>query len=276
MLFRSYDIDGNVSEWVDTIEDSLVKRVYRGGNYSTTSAGLLSARNIVDPSYSSNFLGFRICSRYASNKLPDPNFVLVSDPNNAPNSNNYGSVDYLYYIGKYEITNDQYINYLNNTAKTDTYLAYDPNMSSDPRGGIIRSGSAGSYVYSAKPNMGNKPAIYINWFRAARYCNWLHNNKPSYGRQDIYTTEDGAYHLCGANQGIVPRQNNALYWIPTEDEWIKAGYYKGNGINNGYYNYATQNDSVPACVNSNSDGSGPYCAYNSDNVCVAKIGRAHV
>ena len=148
--------------------------------------------------------------------------------------------------------------------------------------------------------MGNKPVVYINWFRAARYCNWLHNNKPSYGRQDIYTTEDGAYHLCGANQGIVPRQNNALYWIPTEDEWIKAGYYKGNGINNGYYNYATQNDSVPACVNSNSDGSGPYCAYNSDNVCVAisaptptvtltntatptnsvtptnKIGRAHV
>ena len=64
-FYGVYDIDGNVSEWVDTIEDSLAKRVYRGGNYSTASAGLLNARNVVDPSYSSNFLGFRICSLYS-------------------------------------------------------------------------------------------------------------------------------------------------------------------------------------------------------------------
>jgi len=49
--------------------------------------------------------------------------------------------------------------------------------------------------------MGNKPVIFVSWFSAARYCNWLHNGKPS-GIQDVSTTEDGAYALFGSNSGI--------------------------------------------------------------------------
>jgi len=115
------------------------------------------------------------------------------------------------------ITNNDYVEFLNAIAQTDTYGVYDSKMDIIPtptpvpggpiispkaqRGGIIRTGVSGSYAYSVKNNMGNKPVIFVSWFSAARYCNWLHNGKPS-GIQDVSTTEDGAYALFGSNSGI--------------------------------------------------------------------------
>jgi len=73
--------------------------------------------------------------------------------------------------------------------------------------------------------MANKPVNYISWFRAARYCNWLHNNKPA-GAQNISSTEDGSYSLNGAVTGVgIARNSEAKFWIPSEDEWYKAAYY---------------------------------------------------
>jgi len=37
-----------------------------------------------------------------------------------------GSVNYDYYIGKYEVTNNQYIQFLNAVAATDTHGLYNP------------------------------------------------------------------------------------------------------------------------------------------------------
>jgi hypothetical protein len=261
--YGCHDMDGNVSEWVDTIEDNLVKRVYRGGNWSTTSSLTFKDRVVVDPSFSSDKLGFRVCS----DSLPDSRFVIVRDVNNAHSVSGYGGVNYEYFISKYEITNDEYVGFLNSTASYDDFNTYNPSMTSNARGGISRSGSYGSYSYATKANMGNKPVIFVNWYNAARYCNWLHNNKPNSRLQNLLSTEGGSYNLDGATDGIVPKDRNACYWIPSEDEWIKAGYYKGYGVNEGYWNYSTQNDSIPECVNSSSVGNGPYCAFNSDNVC---------
>jgi sulfatase modifying factor 1 len=60
------------------------------------------------------------------------------------------------------------------------------------------------------------------------------------------STETGAYTLNGATSGDAPARNaGAEFYIPTENEWYKAAYYKGGGTDAGYWDYATQSDTIP-------------------------------
>lgn len=154
----------------------------------------------------------------------------------------YGGVEYVYAIGKYEVTNAQYCEFLNAVAATDTYGLYSTDMGSAIYGGIERSGSDGSYSYSLKAERGNNPVNYVDWYDALRFANWLHNGQPT-GVQSPTTTEDGAYDMSlGSN---VLRKAGAQVWLPSEDEWYKAAHYKGGATNAGYWDYATQSDTYP-------------------------------
>ena len=103
--------------------------------------------------------------------------------------------------------------------------------------------------------MQNKPVNHVNWFDCARYCNWLHNNQPT-GSQISSTTEDGAYTLNGATAGIIDKNTDAKYYIPTEDEFVKAAYYNPNTTT--YYDYGTQSNTGPIAVSASSDGDGLF------------------
>ena len=153
---------------------------------------------------------------------------------------------------KYEFTNQQYTDFLNSVAKTDTYSLYNTFMGSDARGGITRAGASGSYTYAIKTNMGDKPVIYVSWFDAARVSNWLMN-----GATATSSTETGAYTLNGATSGdAVAVNSGASYFLPTNDQWYKAAFYKGGGTNAGYWDYATQSDTAPTAVTANETGIG--------------------
>ncbi len=109
----------------------------------------------------------------------------------------YGSVDYTYRISKYEVTNAQYAEFLNAVASTDSYGLYDTDMGSPEPwewGGITRSGSSGSYTYSAIGGREDMPVNHVSWYDSLRFANWLHNGQPT-GAQDNSTTEDGAYTI---------------------------------------------------------------------------------
>ena len=183
-------------------------------------------------------------------------WVTVGDPGNAADTApaGYGDVAATFQIMKYEFTNQQYVDFLNSVATvSDPYNYYAPTaQGGDPRCGVIRSGAAGSYVYSVKPNMGNKPVNAVSWFDAARVCNWLQN-----GATGTSSTETGAYTLNGVTTGNAPPLNaGAIYAIPTEDQWYKAAYYKGGGTNAGYWDYALQSDTIPGLVSSSTTGVG--------------------
>jgi formylglycine-generating enzyme required for sulfatase activity len=170
--------------------------------------------------------------------------VPVGNPGNAPDMRHFtfglGEVGHSYRIGKYEVTNGQYVKFLNAVAAEDTYGLYNDLMSSDSWAGITRSGLPGSYTYDVKsPAVGqaydgndyvydNKPVVFVSWGDVVRYANWLHNGRPT-GAQDASTTEDGAYTLNGAVTDetliAVTRNPSARWWIPSEDEWYKAAYY---------------------------------------------------
>jgi formylglycine-generating enzyme required for sulfatase activity len=103
--------------------------------------------------------------------------------------------------------------------------------------------------------MSNKPVNFVSWYNAARFVNWLHNDKPTTGVQNNSTTENGSYQLTG-NTGNPTRDFAAKYFIPTENEWYKAAYYKAGGTNAGYWTYATSSNLAPTCVSATTDGNG--------------------
>jgi formylglycine-generating enzyme len=178
-------------------------------------------------------------------------WVTVGDPGNAADNTTYGAVADSFRIMKFEFQNSQYAAFLNAVAATDPYSLYNANMGSNARGGITRSGSSGSYTYAIRTNMGDKPVNYVSWFAAARVANWLQNGQGS------GSTETGAYTLNGATTGNAVAVNlGALYFLPTEDQWYKAAYYKGGSTNAGYWDYATQTDTAPTAVTAGSTGIG--------------------
>ena len=193
----------------------------------------------------------------------DIEWVLVGDPGNPPDTatnclndaSDCGSVPYAYRISKYEITNAQYVEFLNAVADTDTYSLYNTFMSSDELGGITRSGSPGGYSYAVKSGQGNNPVLLVSWYDTLRFANWLHNGQPT-GPQEAGTTETGAYALTGATT-VGMRDLGALIFLPTENEWYKAAYYSPGDI---YFEYPTGTDSLTGCAVPASDtGNSANC-----------------
>lgn len=136
---------------------------------------------------------------------------------------------------------------------------YSPQMNSERVGGILRTfnRNTNTYSYSVKPNYGNKPVYFLSWFDLARYCNWLHNN---YG-----SLETGAYTLNNAGGGsIITKNAGAKYYIPSENEWYKAAYYKGGSTNAGYWTFATRSDTTPTEVYASSKGDGTIKLINTN------------
>ena len=95
--------------------------------------------------------------------------VLVGNPGNTPDQNygaaQFGGVAESFRIGRFEVTNEQYADFLNAVAPTDTYGLYNTFPKGEPLG-IQCSGASGSFVYSVRPNMGNKPANAVSFWDA--------------------------------------------------------------------------------------------------------------
>ena len=117
----------------------------------------------------------------------------------------FGRVTTTYRIGITEVTNAQYVDFLNAKAATDTLGLYNSSMGAfNTRGGIIQSGSAGSFTYSVKPDVvgagpggadytyGDKPVNFVSYYDALRFANWMTN-----GQGQAADTETGAYTLSG-------------------------------------------------------------------------------
>ena len=183
---------------------------------------------------------FLICPIVSAQEIQ---WVWVGDANNESDDTGFGSVNYEYLISMYEITNEEYCEFLNAVAKDDTYGLYNPEMSSSRFGGVERFGEKGDYYYSVKPEKEKHPINFVSWYDCLRFANWLHNGMPD-GRQDVTTTEDGAYTFDGPDI-VGPRNKDAVFFLPSENEWYKAAYYKGDSLNAGYWWYTTQNDIQP-------------------------------
>jgi hypothetical protein len=169
----------------------------------------------------------------------DISMVPVGYINNAADTTGYGAVAYEYQIGTYEVTNAQYVAFLNAVVGTgaDTYSLYNSAMSSDTtNGGITRNVSTSAFEVKSA-DWANKPVNYVSFYDAARFANWLTN-----GAAAEADTENGLYVFSSDGTTLVSTPNHAtsIGWaIANEDEWYKAAYYNPtlNGNEGGYTNY---------------------------------------
>lgn len=180
-------------------------------------------------------------------------WVNVGNPGNAADATGYGAVAYAYKIGKYEVTNTQYGEFLNKKGASNSYSIYNSAML-----GITQSGVPGAFSYSVTPTLANHPVVHVSWFDAARFANWLMNG------QGISDMETGAYSLNGAMSGVVTANIGALVYIPNENEWYKAAYYSAVSANYSLYPNGQNTVSVSnAQYGSLNDATSPVGNYPS-------------
>jgi formylglycine-generating enzyme required for sulfatase activity len=194
--------------------------------------------------------------------------VRVGNPGNAGDvqrDGTFGAVPYAYRIGKHEVTNAQYVEFLNGVDPTgaNALLLYNTRMNNDDNGGLnFTSGAANGSKYSIKPGRDNNPVVFVNWYDSIRFANWMHNGMGS------GDTENGAYTLIGgtpipSNGNSITRNPGAKWWLPSEDEWYKAAYHKNDGVTANYWDYPTSTDAVP--FSDQATGSGAPDPSNTGN-----------
>ena len=191
--------------------------------------------------------------------------VTVGNPGNGtdtsgrPNTAGFGSVDYSYQIGKYDVTIGQYTAFLNAADPTgrnpndiwNSQMQDNLNIAGISYNALASDGSKYSVIGPFGTAYGqtgaNRPITYVSWFDAARFANWMTNGQGGPG-----TTETGAYDLATAAPGVAPAKTpGAAFYIPNENEFYKAAYYSPNygGVGvPGYYAYATQSNTDPGNV----------------------------
>jgi formylglycine-generating enzyme required for sulfatase activity len=178
-------------------------------------------------------------------------YAVVGDPGNAANTNGWGAVSDVFKISKQETSNDQYVDFLNkvDAAGTNPNGVYNSLMGSDNLGGItFNAGAPSGSKYAVKSgaptgslgstSYGNMPVLFTTWFSAARFANWLQNGQQT----NSASMETGAYTLNNQTSGaIVARNAGATDFLPSRDEWYKAGFFTGSI----YTNYPTNSASAP-------------------------------
>jgi hypothetical protein len=145
----------------------------------------------------------------------DIDWVAVGNPGNPADTFNetygraWGGVNYNFRIGKYEVTNAQYAEFLNAKATVgDTLELYNAEMSSSALGGILRTGNGTAsdpFDYDITNGRGNNPVVFVSWYDALRFANWSNNGQ---GNGD---TESGSYTLLGGT----PVPSNAFPTFPS-------------------------------------------------------------
>jgi len=155
-----------------------------------------------------------------------------------------GQVNYRYRMARTEVTVGQWLNFVNSYAPyydgpqnalqfTSQWIVYDQGQ------GQYRA-IAGSENYAAD----------MGWRFAARYCNWLHNDKGL----DQASFENGAYDAStftdnadGSFNDQQQHHPDARFWIPTLDEWTKGMHWDPamNGGEGGYWRYPHSSNLAP-------------------------------
>ena len=208
---------------------------------SGRGARLINARAVV------GVLAFVAATLSASAFGVTINYQTIGNAGNAANAvTGRGSVATAFRMQKNEVTNTQYAEFLNSQGKSNTNGIYSSLMGSDSaNGGISQSGSTGNFTYSVKSNMASRPVNYVSWFSAARFVNWLNN-----GQLTSASTETGAYTLANATTGNTKvRNSGANTFLPSQNEWEKAGYFTGTG--SVYTLYPTNSNTLPTASLSN-------------------------
>ena len=207
------------------------------------------------------FVALSLAGVLRGSDAADIGWVTVGDPGNPADATGFGAVPYVFQIAKHEVSNEQYVEFLNAVAKSDPHGLWsdsmgEPLLRDNGQGGIQenlpvfaeRTGPPGAYHYACRAGWEKKPVVYVTFLSAMRFANWRHHGGGNGGTENG-GTENGAYDL--AKGGLAPREAGARVWIPSENEWYKAAYYQPasqGGPAGGYWRYATRSNDQPTAA----------------------------
>ncbi|MBX3353499.1 MAG: SUMF1/EgtB/PvdO family nonheme iron enzyme [Phycisphaeraceae bacterium] len=164
-------------------------------------------------------------------------FSRIGAPGNAPtlmrrlgfpqDARLMGAVNHEYRIMTREVTNGEFLEFARAIAPyIDAIGSSGGTIGGD---GLLVQRVGNGYSFSIQPGRTADEPIRTTFYAAAMYANWLHNGKGS----TIEAFQDGAYDAETFRRfpgqpipvGQASRNADARFWIPSMDEWVKAGHY---------------------------------------------------
>ncbi len=180
----------------------------------------------------------------------DIDFVGISGNTNP--TSGYGIVNYDYRIGKYEITNDQWSKFKNEY-------------------GAVAGSPSTSYDENPQWTGSNIPTNNTSWYEAAQFVNWLNTStghKAAYNFTGTQGTGDYTFATWSLEQAWVStnlyRNKDAYYFLPSDDEWVKAAYWNGTSLQT--YSNASAGDLVSGVPDPSKWNYSPSAGYEPWNV----------
>ena len=148
-------------------------------------------------------------------------FVTVSGGLNPASTSVYGFVADDFRMSVYETTNDQWDKFRDNLGMPVT--GYPPD----------------AYAQDFQWVGTDVPIGRLSWYEAAQFVNWLNTstgNQAAYHFKGTQGTSDYNFSTWPAAQAAggtnLYRHKDAHYFLPTEDEWVKAAYFNGTTLQN--------------------------------------------
>ena len=231
---------GNALEWTSSCSDTHPEdRVARGGSWAHTPSYCSVSYQFIMGPY--NFQGFRVCSCESQEDLngdniidladfaimadqwhpdmsPDITWVDINDPGVSGHEGFNGQ------ISKYETTNAQYCQFLNQALATgdiyvdgnDVYGTNGSNIGEDFTGELYYDLAGGGFNYPGVTNGGaarinytaglftvdagfkNHPVTYVSWYGATAFCNYYGWHLPTEWQWQAVADYDGSFtYGCG-------------------------------------------------------------------------------
>jgi formylglycine-generating enzyme required for sulfatase activity len=201
----------------------------------------------------------------------------VGDPHNAnavippqfpwEPARHVGRVDYKYRMMTREVTVGEWYEFVQAYAPHYEGPANDSEFTGIH---IVWQGSPGGVPqYRMVEGTENRP-VAVGWRYAARYANWLTHDKAL----DAAAFESGAYDTSTfgwTKVGDIPvftdqrnRSEGAQFWIPSFDEWTKAGHWDPDRYGEdqgGWWLFPTTSDTAPVSAEPDMGGEtngGPF------------------
>jgi formylglycine-generating enzyme required for sulfatase activity len=162
-------------------------------------------------------------------------FVNISGSSNP--TSGYGIVNNDYRMGTLEITNAQWDKFKDNLA------------SQNPPVNSVTGTPSNAYDNDPYWTGASVPTNGVTWYEAAQFVNWLNtstNHQVAYkfaGTQGQSNYTLSTWSTAEADNGTnLYRHKDAKYYLPTEDEWVKAAYWNGTSLQT--YSNASPGDLV--------------------------------